>query len=105
MIIVTGRHWHDECALAAVLDSPAKYIGLIGSHRKVEIIFRDLKLDGGMAQQLQRVHAPMALPIDVVRVEETAVTVVARLVEVRRADARGASKAPYQSTRKETETR
>lgn len=94
VVIVTGRHRHDACALAAVLDSPAKYIGLIGGHRKVELILRNLKRDGATAQQLQRMHAPMGLPIHVVSVEATAVSVVARLLEVRRANARGCIESP-----------
>ncbi len=89
VVIVTRGHRHDERALAAVLDSPAKYIGMIGSRKKVEVIFRDLKRDEATAEQLERVRAPMGLPIHAITVEEIAVSVMAQLVEVRRRDARG----------------
>jgi xanthine dehydrogenase accessory factor len=88
VVIVTRGHRHDERALAAVLDSPAKYIGMIGSRRKVAVIFRDLQRDGATAEQLERVHAPMGLPINAITVEEIAVSVVAQLIEVRRRNAR-----------------
>ncbi len=94
VVIVTRGHRHDERALTAVLDSPAKYIGMIGSRRKVEIIFRDLKRDGATAEQLERVHAPMGLPIHAITVEEIAVSVMAQLVEVRRRDARSSIEGP-----------
>ncbi len=94
VVIVTRGHRHDERALTAVLNSPAKYIGMIGSRRKVEVIFRDLKREGATAQQLERVHAPMGLPINAVTVEEIAVSVVAQLIEVRRRDARGRIEGP-----------
>src|SRR5207244_3149582 len=42
VVIVTRGHNHDEQALHAVIDSPAKYIGMIGSRRKVKLIFDDL---------------------------------------------------------------
>ena len=82
VVVVLRGHRHDERALASVLDSPAGNIHMIGSHRKVEIIFRDLKRDGATARQLQRAHTPMGVSIHVV-------SVVARLVEVQRREARG----------------
>lgn len=94
VVIVTRGHRHDERALAAVLDSPAKYIGMIGSRRKVDVIFRDLKRDGATDDQLERVHAPIGLPIHAVTVEEIAVSVMAQLIEVRRRDHHGLIEGP-----------
>src|SRR5450432_3751381 len=42
VVIVTRGHKHDAQALAAVINSSARYIGLIGSKRKIVTIFRDL---------------------------------------------------------------
>jgi len=86
IVIVTRGHKHDEQALAAVLDSPAKYIGMIGSRRKIAVIFDDLKHDGAAQEQLDRVYAPIGLPIKALTPEEIAVSIAAELISTRRAD-------------------
>jgi xanthine dehydrogenase accessory factor len=86
VVIVTRGHNHDEQALHAVIDSPAKYIGMIGSKRKVKLIFDDLVALGIDPAKLARVNAPIGLPIGAVTVPEIAVSILAQLVQVRRAD-------------------
>ncbi|MCH7871618.1 MAG: XdhC family protein, partial [Planctomycetes bacterium] len=88
VVIVTRGHKHDEKALQAVLGSPAKYIGMIGSRRKVAVTFDDLKHAGATDEQLARVHAPIGLSIGAVTTEEIAVSIVAQLVSIRRCDRR-----------------
>lgn len=84
VVIVTRGHRHDGQALAAVLDSPAKYVGLIGSKRKVKTIFQDLVEQGAPLEKLLRVHAPIGLEIGAVMVPEIAVSIAAELIAVRR---------------------
>ena len=84
VVIVTRGHRHDGSALAAVLDSPAKYVGLIGSKRKVMTIFGDLLAQGASIDALCRVHAPVGLEIGAVTVPEIALSIGAELVAVRR---------------------
>jgi len=84
VLIVTRGHRHDEQALHAVMNSPARYIGMIGSRRKVRLIFDDLAALGVDRAQLAKVHAPVGLSIGAVTVPEIAVSIVAQLVEVRR---------------------
>jgi xanthine dehydrogenase accessory factor len=84
VVIVTRGHRHDGRALAAVIDSPAKYLGLIGSKRKVKTIFEDLLAQGVSLERLLRVHAPIGLEIGAVTVPEIAVSIAAELVAVRR---------------------
>jgi len=86
VVIVTRGHQHDERVLAAVLDSPARYIGMIGSRRKIAVIFNDLKREGATSQQLDRVTAPIGLNIGAVTTEEIALSIAAQLVSVRRQD-------------------
>src|SRR4029450_11162756 len=52
VVIVTRGHRHDGKALAAVIDSPAKYLGLVGSKRKVKTIFQDLVAQGAPLEKL-----------------------------------------------------
>lgn len=83
-VIVTRGHRHDEQALEAVLNRGAAYVGMIGSRRKVKLIFDDLAERGMPAAELQKVHAPIGLGIGAVTVPEIALSIAAQLVEVRR---------------------
>ncbi|HEV2294470.1 MAG TPA: XdhC/CoxI family protein [Tepidisphaeraceae bacterium] len=84
VVIVTRGHRHDGQALGAVLDSPAKYVGLIGSKRKVMTIFGDLLAQGAEIDALCKVHAPVGLEIGAVAVPEIALSIAAELIAVRR---------------------
>jgi xanthine dehydrogenase accessory factor len=84
VVIVTRGHKNDGRALAAVVQSPAKYIGLIGSKRKIVTIFRDLYQSGVSREMLERVRAPIGLNIGAVSPAEIAVSIAAELIAVRR---------------------
>ena len=84
VVIVTRGHRHDGQALAAVLGSPAKYVGLIGSKRKVMTIFGDLLAQGASIDALCKIHAPVGLEIGAVTVPEIALSIAAELIAVRR---------------------
>lgn len=86
VVIVTRGHRHDEQALSAVIESKARYLGMIGSRRKIKLIFDDLKSTGLDAGLLDRVHAPIGLDINAVTVPEIAVSIAAQLIAVRRVD-------------------
>jgi xanthine dehydrogenase accessory factor len=84
VVIVTRGHRNDGRGLAAVAGSPAKYVGLIGSKRKVKAILDDLAQQGVDRSWLMRVHAPIGLNIGAVTVPEIALSIAAELVAVRR---------------------
>jgi xanthine dehydrogenase accessory factor len=83
--IVTRSHKHDAAALAACIHSPAAYIGMIGSTRKVALVRKSF-LGSGIATQeeLDRVFAPIGLDIGAETVPEIATSITAELVAVRR---------------------
>jgi len=72
------RPWLAEGAL------PAKYLGLIGSARKVRGVFASLKEEGVPPSKLARVHAPIGLEIGAITPEEIAVSILAEITAVRR---------------------
>lgn len=82
-VIVTRGHRHDEQALHAFVERGARYVGMIGSRRKVKLIFDDLVAAGVSASALQSVHAPIGLDIGSTTVEEIAISIAAQLVNVR----------------------
>jgi xanthine dehydrogenase accessory factor len=78
------RHWLRPEAPAA------RYLGLIGSARKVRGVLSRLKEEGFPAGRLEAVHAPIGLEIGAITPEEIAVSILAEITAVRR---RGAAHA------------
>jgi xanthine dehydrogenase accessory factor len=80
IVIVTHDHSHDEEALFATVGSPAAYIGMIGSARKVQKIMANLATRGIPIDQLERVHSPVGLDIGAQTPGEIALSVMAEIV-------------------------
>ncbi len=83
VVIVTRGHQHDEEALHSVVESDAHYVGLIGSRRKVKLIFDDLIEVGVPEERLAQVYSPIGLDINSKTVPEIAVSIAAQLIQVR----------------------
>jgi xanthine dehydrogenase accessory factor len=79
-LIVTRGHSHDEEALYHLVQTSAGYVGMIGSRRKIKMIFEDLIAKGIPADALQRVYAPLGFEIGSQTVPEIAVSIVAELI-------------------------
>jgi xanthine dehydrogenase accessory factor len=79
-LIVTRGHNHDEEALAALIDRGARYVGMIGSKRKIRLIFDDLEAEGVSPESLHKVYAPVGIDIGSQTVTEIAVSILAELV-------------------------
>ncbi len=84
LVLVTRAHEHDEEVLRQVADSPAPYIGMIGSKRRVITVYRRLLEEGVTQEQLERVFAPVGLAINAQTPQEIAVAVMAEIVSVKR---------------------
>jgi xanthine dehydrogenase accessory factor len=84
LVIVTRGHRDDMRVLRWAVDTPAKYIGMIGSQRKVIAIYKQLQHEGIAPEKLSRVYAPVGLEIGAITPEEIAIAIVAELIAVRR---------------------
>ncbi|HMF12305.1 MAG TPA: XdhC family protein, partial [Gemmataceae bacterium] len=82
-LIVTRGHAHDEEALYHLVTTRAGYVGMIGSKRKIKLIYDDLLAKGITPEQLARVHAPLGFDIGSQTVPEIAVSIVAELIACR----------------------
>jgi xanthine dehydrogenase accessory factor len=82
-LIVTRGHAHDEEALYHLARSPASYVGMIGSKRKIKLIYEDLGAKGITSETLAKVHAPLGFNIGSQTVPEIAVSIVAELIACR----------------------
>jgi len=83
IVIVTRGHKNDEQALYSVINSNARYMGMIGSKRKIKVVYDSLKKKGVSPEQLSRVYAPIGLNINSHTVPEIAVSIVAQLIQMR----------------------
>ena len=84
IVIATRSHESDAAALRAVVGSPAAYIGMLGSRRKVSLIFKALREAGAGEEQLARVYAPVGLDLGAETPEEIALSIMAEILMLRR---------------------
>lgn len=84
IVIVTRGHRDDMRILRWAVQTRARYIGMIGSRRKVIEIFKALQAEGLPAHLFDRVHAPIGLDIGAVTPEEIGVAITAELISLRR---------------------
>jgi xanthine dehydrogenase accessory factor len=66
------------------IETPARYVSMIGSKRKVLGVMREIQAEGVPASAFEKLHAPMGLEIGATSPEEIAVSVVAEMIAVRR---------------------
>src|SRR6266571_1086872 len=64
--------------------TPARYVAMIGSKRKVIAVVKELEKEGLSREQLARIYAPMGLEIGAISPEEIAISVAAEMIAVRR---------------------
>jgi xanthine dehydrogenase accessory factor len=84
IVIVTRGHRDDMRVLRWAADTPARYIGMIGSQRKVITTCKELEKEGIAAEKLARVYAPVGIEIGAITPEEIAVSIVAEMIALRR---------------------
>jgi len=83
IVIVTRGHLYDGMVLQQALGSNARYIGMIGSRKKIGTLYQSLIEKGIAKETLGRVHAPIGIEINSETPEEIAVSIVAQLIKVR----------------------
>lgn len=84
IVVVTRGHKHDEVSVRAVVNSPAAYIGMIGSRRRAGTVLRLIRDSGVSLEALDRVRTPIGLDIHAETPEEIAVAIVAELIMTHR---------------------
>jgi xanthine dehydrogenase accessory factor len=85
IVVITREHRFDQVVLEQALSTPAGYIGMLGSKTKNQAVFSNLLAKGIPQKQLDRVHAPIGLRIGAETPEEIAVSILAEIIQVRRA--------------------
>ena len=83
MVLTTRGASVDIEGLPALLDSPAGYIGVIGSRRRWTVTRKGLLEAGVPAEKMERVHSPMGLELNAETPEEIAVSILAEIIMLR----------------------
>jgi len=83
IVIVTRGHLYDGFVLEQAIKSKARYVGMIGSKKKIWTLYQNLMEKGITKETLDHVHAPIGIDINSETPEEIAVSIVAELIKVR----------------------
>jgi xanthine dehydrogenase accessory factor len=84
LVIACRGHLEDQRVLAQAVNTPAGYIGMLGSRKKTKTVFSNLKSEGITQAALDRIHSPIGLPISTETPEEIAVSIMAEIIDIRR---------------------
>ena len=80
ILVATRGHRCDDMATRSAVETPARYVGLLGSKRKNLMIFRDLLKSGVSIEKVKEIHAPVGLNIGALTPEELAVSIMAEII-------------------------
>jgi xanthine dehydrogenase accessory factor len=83
IVIVTRGHLYDGFVLEQAVKTNARYIGMIGSKKKIRTLYENLMEKGVPEEVLNRVHAPIGLDIHSETPEEIGVSIIAELIQAR----------------------
>jgi xanthine dehydrogenase accessory factor len=83
IVIVTRGHTFDELVLELACQTKAKYIGMIGSKKKIQSVFNNLQQKGISNEKLSEIHAPIGLDIGSETPSEIAVSILAEMIQFR----------------------
>ena len=84
IVIVTRGHRDDMRVLRWAVNTPARYVAMIGSKRKTISVVKELEKEGLPRAAFEKVSAPMGLEIGAVSPEEIAISVAAEMIAMRR---------------------
>ncbi len=88
VVIATRGHQHDVVLAGQLAPRTLRYLGMLGSRRKVAMTAKVLRGWGITNEVIEQLHAPVGLSIGADTPEEIAVSVVAEMISVRRAGSR-----------------
>ena len=79
--VVTPGHENDVRCVGTIVNSPYRYLGMIGSRGKVAHAFDALTKAGVSQDRLDTIHAPIGLAIGAVTPAEIAVSILAQIIQ------------------------
>lgn len=83
VVIMTNNHTQDIEVLRALIGEKVSYLGLMGSKNKVSRLKKMLKNDGVTDDELNRLYAPIGIPIHSQTPDEIAISIAAEIIQVK----------------------
>jgi xanthine dehydrogenase accessory factor len=83
VVVMTVGYRTDDIVIRSLMNMNFAYLGLLGSRKKIEKMFSDYRLEGIAEGILQKIHAPVGIPVNSQTPEEIAVSVAAQIVQVK----------------------
>lgn len=83
VVIVTPNHDGDKDALKSIIDMKLNYIGMMGSSKKSQSIFKLLQSEGIDSELFKKVHTPVGLEIEAESPEEIAISIAAEIIRIK----------------------
>ena len=84
-VITRGHRFDADCLREILPGAYPRYLGMIGSKRRVALLMKQLESEGFGPDALKRIHAPIGISINALTVKEIAISIVAELIQCRRA--------------------
>ena len=83
VVIMTFGYRTDDIALRSLIDKDFKYLGVLGSQSKMEKLFEEWRKDNLTEEKLNKLFAPIGVPINSQTPEEIAVSIAAEIISVK----------------------
>lgn len=85
IVLITRGHAYDEPCLRNIIHSKAKYIGMIGSRRRIKACFQRFRDEEKITEEaIERIYAPIGLDIATETPAEIALSILGEVIKVRR---------------------
>lgn len=85
IVVMTFGYRTDDIVLRSLMNKPYKYLGVLGSQTKINKMFTDYKEEGINQELLNRMHAPIGIPVKSQTPEEIAISIAAEIIRVKNA--------------------
>lgn len=83
VVVMTFGYRTDDQAIQALFDKSFRYFGVLGSQTKINTLFAGYRAEGITEEKLNRIHAPIGLPIHSQTPEEIAVSIAAQIIQIK----------------------
>ncbi|MCF6361637.1 MAG: XdhC family protein [Cyclobacteriaceae bacterium] len=85
VVIMSFGFKTDKIILKSLLKGNYKYLGMMGSQAKIDTLFKELIEEGISNKRLEKVHAPIGLPINSKTPNEIAISILGQIIQIKNA--------------------
>jgi len=82
VVIMTFEHQSDQLVLGKLIDNHFKYLGMMGSKKKITTLFDNLGISTD-SEKMAKLHAPIGIPISSKTPMEIAVSIAAEIIQIK----------------------